>query len=70
MMIANELKDELTKGRATITFAKEPEHQRLSYEVKHNAGSFFGYIQFNMPTGEDDIQHLTGVDHHQSMERS
>ncbi|MEK7645725.1 MAG: 30S ribosomal protein S6 [Patescibacteria group bacterium] len=62
MTIANELKDELTKGGATITFTKEPERQRLSYEIKHNAGSFFGYIQFNMPAGEDDIQHLTGVE--------
>jgi len=62
MAIANELKDELTKGGATVTFTKEPERQRLSYEIKHNAGSFFGYIQFNMPTGEDDIRGLTGVE--------
>lgn len=52
-MIANELKDELVKGGATVTFAKEPERQRLSYDIKHNAGSFFGYLQFNMPTGEE-----------------
>lgn len=53
MSIANELKDELIKGGAMVTFTKEPERQRLSYEIKHNAGSFFGYIQFNM-TGQDD----------------
>jgi len=53
MKIADELKDQLTKGGATITFAKEPERQRLSYEIKHNAGSFFGYIQFSM-TGEEN----------------
>ncbi len=58
MAIATELKAELVKGGATISFAKEPERQRLSYEIKHNAGSFFGYIQFNMPTGEEDSQHL------------
>ncbi len=62
MAIANELKDELTKSGATVTFAKEPERQRLSYEIKHNAGSFLGYIQFNMPIGEDDVRHLTGVE--------
>lgn len=58
MKIADELKDELVKGGATITFAKEPERQRLSYEIKHNAGSFFGYIQFNMPTGEEETSGL------------
>ncbi|OGM97559.1 MAG: hypothetical protein A2735_01525 [Candidatus Yanofskybacteria bacterium RIFCSPHIGHO2_01_FULL_41_21] len=58
MSIADELKEKLVKGGATVTFAKEPERQRLSYEIKHNAGSFFGYLQFNMPTGEDDISGL------------
>jgi len=62
MAIANELRDELIKGGATVTFAKEPERQRLSYPIKHNEGSFFGYIQFNMPTGEDDVSGLAGVE--------
>ena len=63
MTIASEMKDELVKGGATITFAKEPERQRLSYEIKHNAGSFFGYIQFNLPSGnEDGISGLVGVE--------
>jgi ribosomal protein S6 len=62
MKIADELKDELVKGGATVTFSKEPERQRLSYEIKHNAGSFFGYIQFNMPISEDDKQGLAGVE--------
>ncbi len=63
MMIANELKDELIKGGATVSFAKEPERQRLSYEVKHNAGSFFGYLQFNLPSdSEDGISGLVGVE--------
>jgi len=52
MSIANELKDALIKGLATITFTKEPERQRLSYDIKHNAGSFFGYIQFNTENPE------------------
>ena len=62
MTIANELKDMLVKGGATVSFAKEPERQRLSYEIKHNAGSFFGYIQFNMPITEDDKVGLAGVE--------
>ncbi len=63
MTIADEMKNELVKGGATISFAKEPERQRLSYEIKHNGGSFFGYIQFNMPTGNDDDKvTLAGVE--------
>ena len=63
MTIANEMKDELIKSGATISFAKEPERQRLSYEIKHNAGSFFGYFQFNLPSGnEGDIPSLAGVE--------
>jgi ribosomal protein S6 len=62
MAIANELRDELIKGGATVTFAKEPERQRLSYDIKHNAGSFFGYTQFNMPTGEEETSGLAGVE--------
>lgn len=62
-MIATELKDELVKGGATVTFAKEPERQRLSYDIKHNAGSFFGYLQFNLPSdNEDGIPGLVGVE--------
>ena len=62
MSIASELKDELVKGGATISFAKEPERQRLSYEIKHNGGSFFGYIQFNMPAGTEDGVSLAEVE--------
>ena len=62
MAIANEMKDELVKGGATVSFAKEPERQRLSYEIKHNGGSFFGYFQFNMAKSEDDKQGLAGVE--------
>ena len=58
MMIASELKDELVKGGATIMFAKEPERQRLSYEIRHNAGSFFGYFQFSSENPEG----LAGVE--------
>lgn len=56
--ISNELKEQLTKKGATVTFAKEPERQRLSYEIAHNAHSFFGYIQFNT----EDPEGLAGVE--------
>jgi ribosomal protein S6 len=50
--ISNELKEKLVQGQATITFAREPERTRLSYEIKHIGQSYFGYIQFNMENGE------------------
>lgn len=66
MQIADEMKEELVKCGATITFAKEPERQRLSYDIKHNGGSFFGYIQFNMTgqNNDDPTEHkgLAGVE--------
>lgn len=56
--ISSELKEKLTAGQGVITFAREPERQRLSYEIKHNATAFFGYIHFNM----EDGQGLAGVE--------
>jgi ribosomal protein S6 len=56
--ISNELKEQLEKGKATVTFAKEPERQRLSYAIKHNDHSYFGYIQFNI----EDAEGLAGVE--------
>ncbi len=56
--ISNELKDQLTKVQAMITFAKEPERQHLSYEIAHNKNSYFGYIQFNIENPEG----LAGVE--------
>lgn len=52
MSIANELKSELEKGGAVVSFAKDPERQRLSYDIKHNAQSYFGYIQFSLENAE------------------
>ncbi len=59
--ISNDLKEQLTKGGAVITFAKEPERQRLSYEIVHNAQSYFGYIQFNTGNEADLADARTGV---------
>ncbi|OGN34998.1 MAG: hypothetical protein A3I39_01605 [Candidatus Yanofskybacteria bacterium RIFCSPLOWO2_02_FULL_47_9b] len=50
--IANELKEKLTAMDAVISFAREPERTRLSYEIAHNAQVYFGYIQFNTENTE------------------
>lgn len=56
--ISSELKAELEKAGAVVSFAKEPERQRLSYEIAHHGTSYFGYIQFNMESAEG----LAGVE--------
>ncbi len=56
--ISNEIQEQLTKNGAMVTFAKEPERQRLSYEIVHNATSYFGYVQFNIENPEG----LAGVE--------
>ncbi len=38
----------ITSNKGVISYSKEPEKIRLSYEIKHIGNSFFGYIQFNL----------------------
>ncbi|MBX4190103.1 30S ribosomal protein S6 [Candidatus Parcubacteria bacterium] len=50
--IRSELEEIITKGGGAISYSKEPERTRLSYELAHQTHSFFGYIQFNTENGE------------------
>ncbi len=50
--ISNELKEKVAAIPAVISFVREPERTRLSYEIDHNGQSFFGYIQFNLESPE------------------
>ena len=38
----------ITSNEGVISYSKEPEKIRLSYEIKHQRNSFFSYIQFNL----------------------
>ena len=38
----------ITSNKGVISYSKEPEKIRLSYEIKHIGSSYFGYIQFNL----------------------
>ena len=38
----------ITSNKGVISYSKDPEKTRLSYEIKHVGNSFFGYIQFNL----------------------
>jgi ribosomal protein S6 len=53
-----ELEKLVTSHGGMISFSKEPEKGRLSYEINHSRNSYFGYFQFSMPTGE----HLAAID--------
>lgn len=45
----------VTSQGGIITFSKQPEKIRLSYEINHKRASYFGYLQFTMPDGENLI---------------
>lgn len=38
----------ITSNKGVISYSKEPEKTRLSYEIRHNRNSYFSYIQFNL----------------------
>ena len=38
----------ITSNKGVISYSKEPEKIRLSYEIKHVGNSYFSYIQFNL----------------------
>lgn len=47
-----ELEKLVTSHGGIISFSKEPEKGRLSYPIRHSRSSYFGYMQFTMPDGE------------------
>ncbi|HYU64848.1 MAG TPA: 30S ribosomal protein S6 [Candidatus Paceibacterota bacterium] len=50
--LQQEVEKILTANGAVIIYSKEPEKTRLSYSIKHEQASYFGYIHFNLPDRE------------------
>lgn len=46
--IKQNIENIITSHKGVISYSKEPEKIRLSYEIKHIGSSYFGYIQFNL----------------------
>ena len=46
--IKQNIENIITSNKGVISYAKNPEKIRLSYEIKHHGNSFFSYIQFNL----------------------
>jgi len=46
--IKEKIESIITSNKGVISYSKEPEKIRLSYEIKHIGYSFFSYIQFNL----------------------
>ena len=46
--IKQNIENIITSNKGVISYAKDPEKIRLSYEIKHHGNSFFSYIQFNL----------------------
>ena len=47
----------ISKGGA-IAYSREPERTRLSYPIKHQTHTYFGYIHFNLPEPEEALKEL------------
>lgn len=45
----------ISKHGATIAAEQQPQRQRLSYEIKHQRQSFFGWVQFT--TDKEELLH-------------
>lgn len=56
--IKQELENLISSKGGNITFSRTPERTRLSYEIKHNRSSFFGYIQFSMQAPEGAMSEM------------
>ena len=59
--IKQNIENIITSNKGVISYSKEPENIRLSYEIKYIGNSFFGYIQFNASESKtmDDLnEHL------------
>lgn len=50
--LREELEKLLANNGAIVVFSKEPEKTRLSYEIKHERASYFGFIQFSLDNKE------------------
>ncbi|HEY4474586.1 MAG TPA: 30S ribosomal protein S6 [Candidatus Paceibacterota bacterium] len=46
--IKQNIENIITSNKGVISYSKEPEKIRLSYDIKHHGNSFFSYIQFNL----------------------
>ena len=47
-----ELEKFVTSHGGIVLFSKEPEKIRLAYPIKHQAGSYFGFFNFNLESSE------------------
>jgi len=55
--LKEELEKLVTAQGGTIVFSKEPDRTRLSYPIKHERMSFFGYLHFTIEN-KDGIAHI------------
>lgn len=52
LRVRDEIAQMVVSSGGTITFTREPEKTRLSYPVKHQRQSWFGYLHFDLESGE------------------
>ncbi|MDP3696940.1 MAG: 30S ribosomal protein S6 [Candidatus Taylorbacteria bacterium] len=47
-----ELEKAVTSHGGVVSFSKDLERTRLAYPIKHQTNAFFGYLNFNLESGE------------------
>ena len=56
--IKQELENLITSNGGAITYSKQPERTRLSYQIQHLKSSYFGYIHFTLPIPEEALKNI------------
>jgi len=53
-----EIEKLVTDQSGNIVYSKDPEKTRLSYPIKHERMSYFGYLHFSLPDITEAIAHI------------
>lgn len=56
--IKQDLESLITGKGGVISYSKEPERTRLSYQIQHQKNAYFGYIHFSLPSPEEALKEL------------
>ena len=58
LQVKQEIQDYITSSKGVISYTKDPERTRLSYPIKHNSASYFGYFHFSIDNAEEGLVQL------------
>ena len=60
-----EIEDMITKLGGSVTNSRQPKKQHLSYPIDHKKYSYFGVVNFKLPSdGTDQLREMLKLDEH------